>query len=354
MPPDRDYLIFVASEATDEVTLVRFGPAGARVARRRDVGIHPADPDGPHGVAVSPDGRHYYVTTGHGVPYGYLWKYATEDDALIGRTELGMFPASLHVSPDGHYAFVANFNVFGAMVPSSVSIVSTAEMVEVARLTTCTMPHGSRLNATGARHYSTCMMDDVLIEIDARAFDIARHFRLMPGEEGGGWDRPLEHAGHSLAGPATTTRCSPTWATPSPDGSRVWVACNASNDIVEIDVWEWRLLRRIPAGDGVYNLAVTHDGRTLIATNKRDRSVSLFDTGSGAELARIATQRPVVHGVVVSDDDRYAFVSVEGIGSEPGTLEVIDLAAERRVASVDVGQMAGGIDFWRSEAAARE
>jgi len=44
----------------------------------------------------------------------------------------------------------------------------------------------------------------------------------------------------------------------------------------------------------------------------------------------------VLHGVAVSPDDQYAFVSVEGIGSEPGTVEVVDLAAMKIVASVDV------------------
>jgi hypothetical protein len=60
-----------------------------------------------------------------------------------------------------------------------------------------------------------------------------------------------------------------------------------------------------------------------------------------------------VHGVAVSDDDRYAFVSIEGKGASPGTVDVIDLVALEKVASVDVAQQAGGIDFWRSEAAAR-
>ena len=52
---------------------------------------------------------------------------------------------------------------------------------------------------------------------------------------------------------------------------------------------------------------------------------------------------------MVSPDDRYAFVSVEGIGSEPGTVEVIDLNSLISVAQVDVGQQAGGIDFWKTE-----
>jgi DNA-binding beta-propeller fold protein YncE len=108
-------------------------------------------------------------------------------------------------------------------------------------------------------------------------------------------------------------------------------------------------VRRFPAGPGVYNLGITHDGKKLIGTNKRDQSVSVFDAVSGKELARIKTTRTVVHGVAVSDDDRYAFVSVEGKGSEPGTVDVIDLMSLTKVASVDVGQQAGGIDFWKSE-----
>jgi DNA-binding beta-propeller fold protein YncE len=124
----------------------------------------------------------------------------------------------------------------------------------------------------------------------------------------------------------------------------VWVACNKSSEIVEIDVASWTLVRRIPAGDGVYNLAVTSDGRLLVATNKRGQSVSVFDVASGRELARIATSRRVVHGAAISSDDRYAFISNEGVGSEKSTVDIVDLAALLVVATVEVGQQAGGVD----------
>ncbi|HSJ26135.1 MAG TPA: YncE family protein [Longimicrobiales bacterium] len=361
-PVDQEYLAIVVSEAVDQVSFIRFGADGAVVERQHEVGMNRADPDGPHGVAVSPAGDYYYVTTGHGTPNGVLWKLRLSDSRVMGRTELGLFPASLQVSPDGHYAYIVNFNLHGDMVPSSVSIVSTAEMVEVARLTTCTMPHGSRTNPQGTRHYSACMMDDILVEIDTREFRVARHFMLAPGREHGMSGPPGSHGGHAGAGSHTDdhaaaghapagslhapAECSPTWAATSPDGDRVFVACNRSNDIVEIDVEGWTLIRRIPAGDGVYNLAATPDGRLLVATNKRGRSVSIFDLADGRERARIATQRPVVHGVAITADSRYAFISVEGIGSEPGTVEVLDLRSMERVASADVGQMATGIDVF--------
>ena len=139
-----------------------------------------------------------------------------------------------------------------------------------------------------------------------------------------------DHSGHGMEPPKPgDVSCSPTWAQPSADGRSVFVACNKANDIVEIDVASWTMKRRIPAGDGVYNLAVTHDGKLLVGTNKRGKSVSVIDIASGKELARIATQRKVVHGVAISGDDRYAFISVEGVGSEPGTVEMIDLARSR-------------------------
>ena len=114
----------------------------------------------------------------------------------------------------------------------------------------------------------------------------------------------------------------------------------------------WEVVRRIPARPGIYNLAVTTDGK-LIATNRRDQSVSIFDTRAGTETARVALPRKAAHGVVVSPDQRFAFVSVEGMAAEPGTVVMIDLASGRIVASVDVAPQAGGIDFWKMEAHGR-
>jgi DNA-binding beta-propeller fold protein YncE len=357
--PTRDYFVLVASESVDKVALIRFGANGATVEREKYVGWSPMEVAGPHGVAVTPDATQYFVTTAHGTPFGKLTKYNSATNAVEGSVMLGSFPATAQVSPDGALVFVVNFNLHGEMEASDVSVVSAAEMVEMARITTCTMPHGSRLNAEGTKHYSACMMDDELVEIDARMLAVSRHFFLTKGQEMGMVGAPpvrgaAAHAGHDMGGHGMEppkpgdVSCSPTWAQPSRDGTRIWVACNKSSDIVEIDSRQWTLIRRLPAGPGVYNLATTHDGTRLLATNKRDASVSVFDAASGKELARIPTTRKVVHGVVVSDDDRYAFVSVEGIGSEPGTVDVIDLTTLKKVASVDVGQQAGGIDFVRS------
>lgn len=344
--PVQDYLVFVATEANDEVAVVRWGPDGAETIRRQGVGFIPNDPDGPHGVNLSPDGTVLYVTTAHGLPFGYLWKYDAESGRELGKVALGNFPATLQVSSDGAFAYVANFNLHGDMVPSSVSVVALEPMLEVSRIETCTMPHGARLGPEGRYLYSLCMMDDLLVQIDTRTLEVSHHFHLAPGREHG-MAGPPHMDGHEAAGHSAV--CSPTWVQPAPYGSTVFVACNKTNDVVELDTGDWSVIRRIPMGKGVYNLGVTSDGRLLVGTNKKEQSVSVVELSTGEEAARLSTSRPVPHGVTISPDDRYAFVSVEGIGSEPGTVEVIDLERLTTAGTADVGQMAGGIVFWKME-----
>ena len=343
-PAARDYLVYVVCESADSIVRVRFGPHGARIEHEAHVGLLPTDINGPHGIAISPDRQFFYVSVAHGRPFGSLWKFRAGTDEALGFTPLGLFPATTDITPDGRFLFVVNANFHGDPVPSAVSVVSTDPLAELKRIPTCIMPHGSRLNPQGTRQYSACMMEDLLVEIDTRAFEVTRRFRLTAGLE-------ADVAGTTAPAPAMTSlSCVPTWAQPSRDGATIYVACNKSNDIAVVDVATWRLVRRFPAGNGVYNLATTADGR-LVATNKRGQSVSIFDPARGAELARLPTKRKVVHGAVVSPDNRYAFITVEGIGTDPGTLEVIDLDALKTVTTLDLPLQAAGIDFWKMEPA---
>ena len=340
--PTQDYLVYVVCESADKVTLLRFGPQGLQKVHETHIGLMPVDINGPHGIAISPDKQYVYVSLGHGRPDGSVWKLKAGTEDVVKYAPLGLFPATADISKDGEFLYVANANFHGDMVPSSVSVVATDAMIEVKRITTCTMPHGSRLSPDGTKHYSACMMDDMLAEIDTQKFDVSRTFMLTAGKEMG-----MDGPPHTRMKMSDLT-CVPTWAQPSNDGSEIYVACNKSNEILVIDAATWKLSRRFPAGNGVYNLAMTKDGR-LVATNKRGQSVSIFDPKTGKELARLPTKRKVVHGAVVTPDNRYAFISVEGVGDDPGTVEVIDLDTMKTVATADVPTQAAGIDFWKTE-----
>jgi hypothetical protein len=119
----------------------------------------------------------------------------------------------MDISPDGEFLYVVNFNLHGDMVPSSVWVVATGPMMEIARIPTCTMPHGSRLNPQGTKHYSACMMDDMLIEIDTATLKVSRHFLLTKEKEMGMTGAPMvmrdvDIADSSVTGTSTQRRRS--------------------------------------------------------------------------------------------------------------------------------------------------
>lgn len=385
--PTHEYWAYVGAESADRIYRIRFGPGGTVVEKTIVVGELDAEMEGPHGLAISRDGKYLHMTTGHGFPDGKYWRFALGPDTLVGPgVLLGNFPASLDVTPDGLYSLSANFNLHGDMIPSTVSVVYTPTHTEVARIVTCTMPHGSRISADGLTQYSTCMMDDQLVEIDTRVFEVSRRFSLAKGKEGPlpkdagatmagmSHDMPgMDHTAHTAGGttppkPVTPTvdpaqagraamgiekhtmapaSCSPTWAQPSVSGARIFVACNKADEILEIDTKTWTLARRMKTGRGVYNLAVTADGKLLVATLKQGSMVEIFDIATGKSLAQVKTSNTLAHGVAISADSRYAFVSSEGVGAAPGKVDVIDLMAMQKVGTADVGQQASGIAFWK-------
>jgi len=349
--PSNYYWVYVGAESQDVIQRLRLGPDGFVVEKTIPVGFHPTEMEGPHGLQVSRDGKYLHMTTGHGQPDGMYWKFELGPDTLVGAPIfLGNFPASIDVTPDGLYAFSVNFNLHGEMVPSSVSVVYTPTNTEIARTTTCTMPHGSRIDPSGQWQYSACMMDDQLVEIDTRTYKVHRRFSVAKGKEGSLPNvTPDEHARHDASGAPMKMNpsCSPTWAQPSADGSKIYVACNKADEIVEVDRAQWSVSRRFRTGRGVYNIAVTPDGRLLVASLKQGGAVQVFDLTNGKPVMEMKSTTTVTHGIAISSDSRYAFVSNESVGALPGKVDVYDLKAFARLASVETGLQSGGIAFWK-------
>ena len=335
-PVLKNYYLYVAAESDDAVYLLKFGPEGGQVVKRIPVGIFPTEIEGPHGIRVSPNGRHWYVSIAHGNPYGHVFKYATGDDVAISDVRAGLFPATMDISPTTGLMLVANFNLHGDMEPGTVSVIDTSSMTEVAAIEQGIMPHGSRTSPDGRFHYSVGMMSDKLYEIDVMKLEISRTLPLSRDE--------AEAGAHDHA-----KLVKPTWVEPHPTKRLVYLALQGADQVVEVDLEEWRIARRFQTQKGPYNIALSSDGRMLLATCKSHHSTAIWDIDAGKELASVPSSRRIPHGVTISPDNRFAFVSLEGVQGEPGRVDVIDLQTFELRASIDVGKQASGIDFWKIE-----
>lgn len=338
-PADNDYYVYVAAESADTVHLVKYGPAGGELVLTIPVGAFATEIEGPHGIRVSPDGRHWFVSIAHGFPYGSVFKYDTSDNISVGDVQAGLFPATMDISPTTGLMFVANFNLHGDMVPSSVTVIDTVSMIEIAQIDQGIMPHGSRTSPDGRRHYSVGMMDDTLYEIDVMSLEMERTLLLTAGDE-----PPAASAGHDGHHMGVVR---PTWVQPHPAKPYLYVALQGVDQIAEVSTVDWRITRRFRTQQGPYNLAITPDGKRILATCKPDHSTAIWDLETGRELASVRASGKITHGVTVSPDSRFAFVSIEGVSDDPGLVDVIDLQTSETVASIEVGKQASGIDFWK-------
>ena len=348
----RDYYIYVTAESQDEVHVVKFDGKKVVVIKDIPVGVWPLEIEGPHGLTISPDGKYWYLSLAHGFPFGHVYKYETGSDKMVDRVELGLFPATMQISAATGLLYVVNFNLHGEHEPSTVSIVDPEEMIEIKRVETGVMPHGSRLTNDGLKQYSVAMMSGMLYEIDVLQFDISRTLftgrnkptNMQHSMNSMGHNKPMKkHAMHKMP------KEKPTWVYPHPADTHVYVVNNGIDNVVEIDLRKWAITRQFKTDKGPYNCEVSQDGKYLVVTYKSAAKTGIWDLNTGLELVRLKNTRKVTHGVVISPDSRYAFVSVEGIRGEPGSVDVFDLENLTLVDYAEVGKQAGGIAFWKME-----
>jgi YVTN family beta-propeller protein len=205
------------------------------------------------------------------------------------------------------------------------------------------------------------MMSDELLTVDPGSFAVSARVPLGNG-------KPMSHAEHmkmetredslmmaaaSKPGAASSTMrgqspdCLTTFVALSPNDSLVYLACNHSNELQVRDAKTLGLVKRLPTGTGAYNVEASPDGKLVLVTNKKDKSVSVFDTGTWQEAARIVTSKRVPHGIAFSPDGRYAFVTCESVGTDPGAIDAIDLATLKVVASMPLALQPTGVAVWR-------
>ena len=349
------YRVGVVSESGDIVTWLRPEGNTLVVDHVVPVGIMPADIDGPHNISVSADQRWYYVSIAHGTPYGMLWRFDASTDTVAGRAQLEYFPTTISTTPDGDFAFVANSDFHGDHPrTNSISAVYTPDMAKITEIPVCDMPHGVKVNHGGTAVWVSCMHSDEILQIDPGTLEVVRRAKTgsgmaMPAMAGGamagmnhGAVAPAAGSAPGAAAPVDN-ECAPTFVSVSKDDQTLYVACNHKGTLQVWDALTLTMRKEIQVGAGAYNVEPSPDGRVVVVTNKKAQSVSIIDARTLKELARVPTTKKIVHGVAFSPDSRYAYITQESIGADPGAVDVIDLTTLTKVSTTPVPAQPTGI-----------
>lgn len=90
----------------------------------------------------------------------------------------------------------------------------------------------------------------------------------------------------------------------SPDGARLYVVCEGSDELAVVDAWSGKAIRRVPVGRVPKGLAVSPDGATIFVANSWGDTVSVIDAASlqvsntyraGFEPTSVAVSGPAIY-----------------------------------------------------------
>jgi YVTN family beta-propeller protein len=113
----------------------------------------------PYGVAVTPDGKHAYVTNEGSNSVSVI---DTATNTVEAATiPVGTFPQGVAITPDGEHAYVANFR------SNNLSVIATASNTVVATIPVGTFPRGVAVTPDGKHAYVANYGSDSVSVIDA-------------------------------------------------------------------------------------------------------------------------------------------------------------------------------------------
>lgn len=324
LPAEDTGTLIVLNKSDASASLIN--PATGETVRTLEVG------EGPHEVAVSPDGRTAVVAVygvrepGHtlvviDIPAGTIAK-------TIDLTDYHR-PHGIMYMPDGERVVVT------AEAERSLIIVNVATgEVESAINTDQDISHMVALTPDATTAYVANIRSNSVSVIDLEARELKTVIPTDLGAEG---------------------------VAVAPDGRSVWVSNRAADNLSIIDPTTNTVVTTITCATFPIRVMFTPDGRHLLVSNARSGDVTVFHAGERREVARIAIKdeavdedeqsrrlfgrtfgnSPVPIGIVVQPDGRRAYVA----NSNSDTVVVIDTSTWTVVDRFTTGREPDGLGW---------
>ena len=252
---------------SDSVELAKFGIKG-----------HPGTSQGaPVEASFSPDGMYAYVsnysmygagfgpegsddcTSGSGYDESFVYRINMESQKIDDVYKVGVVPKVVKATPDGKYVLVSNW------CSGDLSVISTAAGREVQRIAIGPNPRGIVVSPKGNVAYVAMMGDTKLVRVDLNTWK-TRTIQIGSGP------RALEFA---------------------PQGRYIYATLNSEGNVARLDLWNGNVTR-VQTGDAPRSLAMSSDGKALYVVNYNSNTISKLRTRDMKVLQTIdACQNPI-------------------------------------------------------------
>jgi DNA-binding beta-propeller fold protein YncE len=287
---------YVLNQGCDVVTV--FDAATQLPIRYITVGSIPNFPESPHMIKVSPDGQYWYVIF---VANNILQKYRTSDDSFAGQVTLGISQNwnTITISNDGSKAYCMAFP------NGSVAAVNLNQMTVLHYYNNLfTNGHGTALNSTNDTLYVTSQYGNFIYKTDTS---------LNPPTT-----VVLDVAGTPLN--ASVNTLDPHEITFSPDGTKYFVTCQASNEIRVMSTAGDILLQTITTGAYPLEMAKSTSKNKLYVTCQNEPGTNSNSKGclNVIDMTTYQSTKYMVgyepHGVLIDETNGLVVVASRNTG----------------------------------------
>ena len=254
-------------------------------------------PPGPHGIAITPDGRKVYVSSDGASTVNVI---DTTTDRVVGRIEVGPMPHGLAIAPDGRQVLVSGFGTNQAILIDTVSdrVVGHVPVPQ---------PHNSAISADGHTAYVASQQQGAAALV---ILDLAS--RTQVGQV------PLDQTPRALD--------------LSPDGTRLYVTVAGVDAVQVVDPLTRQVIGQIPLGASPHHPLFTPNGQSGLVVSQGPSELTILDPAHNTVRSTVLVGK-APHWIATSSDGRTAYVTNEGSND----VSVVDLASQRVTATIPVG-----------------
>jgi len=283
----------------------------------------------------------------------------------LGRVSTGQGPHEAATSPDGRYAYVANYGSYAVfregerprMQPgNSITVVDLTERKVKAHypLGQYTHPHGIWVSKDGKLLWVTTEGAQSVLELDAATGKILRNWQTSqnvshmvvptPDEKklyianiGSGSVTVIERASGKVT--SILTGAGAEGIDVAPDGREVWISNRGAHNISILEVATDRIVATLPSGGQVpIRLKFTPDGKQVLVSNAQSNKVTIFDAAARKQVGEVAVGAVPV-GILITPDGRRAFVA----NTNANQITVIDIASRKVLKTFTTGNEPDGM-----------